>query len=152
MRERDKERRESLISIILDSQLGGAREPRTEEDGEEGSPMNFSTLITKVISVLVLLIISTGSSTVFCSDPVPAPEQAGPIAIVGATIHPVERAPIVNGTILFDRGQIVTIGTRVQIPEGCPGHRSPREACVPRTHRVCDQPGTHRNQFGTGYQ
>lgn len=37
MRERDKERRESLISIILDSQLGGAREPRTEEDGEEGS-------------------------------------------------------------------------------------------------------------------
>lgn len=81
--------------------------------------MNFSTLITKAISVLVLLIISTGSSTVFCSDPVPAPEQAGPIAIVGATIHPVERAPIVNGTILFDRGQIVTIGTRVQIPEGC---------------------------------
>lgn len=37
MRQRDKERRESLISIILDSQLGRARGPRTEETGEEGS-------------------------------------------------------------------------------------------------------------------
>jgi len=37
MRERDKERRESLISIILDSQLSGAREPKSEESGEEGS-------------------------------------------------------------------------------------------------------------------
>ena len=37
MRKRDKERRESLISIILDSQLGGARGPRSEDAGEEGS-------------------------------------------------------------------------------------------------------------------
>ena len=36
MRQRDKERRESLISIILDSQLPGARGPRNEESEEEG--------------------------------------------------------------------------------------------------------------------
>ncbi|NRA76410.1 MAG: amidohydrolase family protein [Planctomycetes bacterium] len=36
MRQRDKERRESLISIILDSQLPGARGPRNEENEEEG--------------------------------------------------------------------------------------------------------------------
>ncbi|MEC9476749.1 MAG: amidohydrolase family protein [Planctomycetota bacterium] len=81
--------------------------------------MNFSHKITNSISVLLLVIVCGGSSAIFGSDPVPAPEQAGPIAIVGATIHPVDRAPIANGTILFDRGQIVAIGTNVQLPADC---------------------------------
>ena len=52
------------------------------------------------------------------SDPVPAPKQKKPIAIVGATIHPVSGPEIANGTILFDKGKIVALGANVVIPAG----------------------------------
>jgi imidazolonepropionase-like amidohydrolase len=38
-----------------------------------------------------------------------APPQARPIAIVGATVHPISAAPIPNGAILFDKGLIVGV-------------------------------------------
>jgi imidazolonepropionase-like amidohydrolase len=49
---------------------------------------------------------------------VPAPQQSRPIALVGATIHPVSSAPIQGGTIVFDNGVITAIGRDVQIPAG----------------------------------
>lgn len=81
--------------------------------------MNFSNRNKTYIFVLTLLSIATVSSMASSSDPVPAPEQSGPIAIVGATIHPIDRGPIEDGTIVFDRGKITHIGFRVQIPAGC---------------------------------
>jgi len=49
---------------------------------------------------------------------VPAPPQSTPIALTGATIHTVTNGVIENGTIVFDGGVIVAVGTDVQIPAG----------------------------------
>lgn len=49
---------------------------------------------------------------------VPAPQQSGPIALTGATIHTVTNGVIENGTIVFENGVITAIGADVQIPAG----------------------------------
>ncbi|NUM77515.1 amidohydrolase, partial [candidate division KSB1 bacterium] len=46
----------------------------------------------------------------------PAPLQTRPIALVGATIHPVSTPAIANATIVFDQGKIVALGQNVSIP------------------------------------
>ena len=58
------------------------------------------------------------SSFAAASDQIPAKPQEHPIAIVGATLHPVAGAIIEKGTILFDRGKITNIGKDVTIPQG----------------------------------
>lgn len=50
------------------------------------------------------------------SEPVPAPKQKKPIALVGGTIHTVSGPVIDQGTILFDKGKIIAIGTSVTLP------------------------------------
>ena len=52
------------------------------------------------------------------SDNIPAPSQARPIALKGATIHPVSGPEIPSGTIVFDKGKITAVGADVPIPEG----------------------------------
>lgn len=52
---------------------------------------------------------------------VPAPKQPGPIAIVGATVHPVSAAPIERGYVLFDGGKIVEVGAMVPGKSFAPG-------------------------------
>lgn len=47
----------------------------------------------------------------------PVAKQKKPIAIAGATIHTMVSDPIENGTILFDKGKIVAIGTSITIPD-----------------------------------
>ncbi len=74
-----------------------------------------ATRMTLALSLLILM--SFGSST--ASDQVPAKSQDHPIAIAGATIHPVGAPLIDKGTILFDRGKIVAIGKTVQLPDSC---------------------------------
>jgi len=49
-------------------------------------------------------------------DLVPAPPQTEPIAIVGATIHPVCGPVIEHGTILFENGRIQAIGSNLELP------------------------------------
>src|SRR5256714_3195076 len=52
------------------------------------------------------------------SDTIPALPQAKPIAIKGATIHPVSGPDIPNGTIVFENGKITAIGADAAIPSG----------------------------------
>ena len=52
----------------------------------------------------------------FSSMQVPAPPQQQPVALVGATIHPVSGPEIEAGTILFDKGKITGIGVQVEVP------------------------------------
>jgi imidazolonepropionase-like amidohydrolase len=52
------------------------------------------------------------------SDTLPAPPQAKPIAIKGATIHPVTGAEIPSGTIVFENGKITAIAADGDIPSG----------------------------------
>ncbi len=68
------------------------------------------------IGLLILSFLLFNFSFLIASDPVPAPKQKNPIAIIGATIHTVSGGDVVNGTILFDKGKIVAIGSAVEIP------------------------------------
>lgn len=56
-----------------------------------------------------------GARTVFSSDQIPAKPQDHPIAIVGATIHTVSGPAIQKGTILFDKGKILEVGSSVNM-------------------------------------
>ncbi len=53
-------------------------------------------------------------------DQIPGKPQATPIAIVGATIHPIDGADIENGYVLFIDGKICAIGTAEnrELPKG----------------------------------
>lgn len=48
----------------------------------------------------------------------PLPRANDTYAIVGATLYPVSRAPIANGTIVISRGKITEVGTNVRVPSG----------------------------------
>ena len=52
------------------------------------------------------------------SENVPARPQPKPVALKGATIHPVSGPEIPSGTILFDKGRITALGTDIPIPQG----------------------------------
>lgn len=71
---------------------------------------NDRLLIAVVLSVAVL------SAVASASDPIPAPKQKKPVALVGGTIHTVSGEVIFNGTILFEKGRITGLDTNVSIP------------------------------------
>jgi imidazolonepropionase-like amidohydrolase len=58
------------------------------------------------------------AANVNASDTIPAPPQTQPIAIKGATIHPVVGADIPSGTIVFENGKITAIGADTAVPAG----------------------------------
>jgi imidazolonepropionase-like amidohydrolase len=58
------------------------------------------------------------ASFVEAAPEIPGEDQARPVAIVGATLHPVSGPAIEGGTILFDGGKIVAVGKDVAIPDG----------------------------------
>jgi len=58
------------------------------------------------------------SANVRASDTIPAPPQTKPIALKGATIHPVSGPDIAAGTIVFENGKITAIGADAAIPAG----------------------------------
>ncbi len=72
------------------------------------------SILTTLLFVLQLMV----SIGLMAQNQTPAPPQSEPIALVGGTIHTVSGVVIENGTILFDEGKIVAIGTDVDLPEG----------------------------------
>src|SRR3712207_6240934 len=60
------------------------------------------------------LVIATSSGR--ASDNIPAPAQPKPIALKGATVHPVSGPEIANGTIVFASGKITAVGADAAIP------------------------------------
>lgn len=75
-----------------------------------GSSRKAVTLIW--CAVLLAAITSLGTA----SDPIPAPKQKKPIALIGGTVYTVSGAVIQNGTVVFDKGKITAVGTSVAIP------------------------------------
>lgn len=69
------------------------------------------------IYTLLLAGVFNFSLAAHAHDQIPGGPQVKPIAIVGATMHPVSGEPIENGTILFVDGLITAIGTDIEIPE-----------------------------------
>jgi len=74
--------------------------------------------IRGLAAALALAALLSRAGTLVASDPIPGRSPAHPIAIVGATIHPVDAPAIENGTIVFDRGRIVSLGRDAAIPPG----------------------------------
>jgi imidazolonepropionase-like amidohydrolase len=74
------------------------------------------TNLFRAIASVAVLLVTTGR--VLSSDQIPAKKQERPIAIVGATIHPVTAPAIEAGTIMFDGGKITAIGLDFAIPDG----------------------------------
>lgn len=74
--------------------------------------MTISRLVTRVLPgiILSLPVIAWGGPEI------PGEKQKQPVAIVGATIHPVVGDVLANGTILFDDGRLTAIGAQVTIP------------------------------------
>ncbi|MCA9217859.1 MAG: hypothetical protein KDB27_32540, partial [Planctomycetales bacterium] len=66
----------------------------------------------RLVSICFLLLVI---SPTVASDAVPAPPQQAPIALVGATIHPISTSAIDNGTILFADGKITAVGQDIEI-------------------------------------
>ena len=64
--------------------------------------------------LLVLVLVSASQA----SDNVPPPAQSKPIALKGATIHPISGPDIASGTIVFDKGKITALGPDVPVPAG----------------------------------
>jgi imidazolonepropionase-like amidohydrolase len=52
------------------------------------------------------------------SDAIPGAPQQQPVALVGGTVFPVSGPALKNGTVLFDKGRIVAVGSadEVSIP------------------------------------
>lgn len=65
---------------------------------------------------VALIVVLSVSATMNASDTIPALPQAKPIAIKGATIHPVSGPEIPSGTIVFENGKITAIGADAAIP------------------------------------
>jgi imidazolonepropionase-like amidohydrolase len=68
---------------------------------------------TNILLVISLALWTTGA---LASDPVPAPKQKKPIALVGGTLHTVSGDVLENATIVFDQGKIIALGAGAAIP------------------------------------
>ena len=74
---------------------------------------------TTTVGALVLAgLLALAAGFLPASDPIPGRKQTVPIAIVGATVHPVDHAPIPSGTVLFEKGKITAIGVGITLPRG----------------------------------
>lgn len=71
------------------------------------------------LSVGLSLLIASIASHAWANPEVPGAPQAGPIALVGGTVHPVSAPALESGTVVFDQGKITAIGKEVPLPKGC---------------------------------
>ncbi len=74
--------------------------------------------IAFVACLVALLVIASSPRSVLSDETMPGKPQRGPIALTGATVHPVSSSPIENATLLFDQGKIVALGRDIALPEG----------------------------------
>ena len=73
----------------------------------------FAVLIR---GALVGSVMSLSSSLLLASPEIPGEATKQPLAIVGATIHPISGEPIENATLVVRQGKIVSVGTKVRVP------------------------------------
>ncbi len=73
--------------------------------------------LSNLLTLLLLAFLSSGIS--FAHDMVPGTEQDRPIALRRGTIHTVSGEAIERGTLLFEKGKIVALGTKVALPKDC---------------------------------
>jgi imidazolonepropionase-like amidohydrolase len=65
----------------------------------------------------IAAIMMTLPQLAMASDPIPAPKQKKPIALIGGTIYTISGGVISGGTVIFDKGVITAVGTNIAVPE-----------------------------------
>jgi imidazolonepropionase-like amidohydrolase len=88
-----------------------AGSPRSRSTPRRSGATTASSLPIVLVLLLVLV------PFIHASDNIPSPPQAKPIALKGATIHPVSGPDIPSGTIVFDQGKITALGPDAPIPD-----------------------------------
>lgn len=85
----------------------------------ESRPMTLPNRLDRFpVAIRIAIVLIAALLPAAASDEIPAPPQKHPIALVGATIHPVDGPVIENGILVFDRGVITAMGVDVAIPDG----------------------------------
>ena len=77
----------------------------------------FSFVRWRSAFAIVAIVFPMGA-TGYGSDVIPARPQAKPIALKGATIHPVSGPEIASGIIVFENGKITAVAADAAIPVG----------------------------------
>jgi imidazolonepropionase-like amidohydrolase len=75
------------------------------------------TFLIRGVATVVILALANSASYVQAATPIPGEPQSGPIAIVGATVHPMVGEAVEGGTVLFLDGKLTAIGKDVELPE-----------------------------------
>ncbi|WDI41961.1 amidohydrolase family protein [Bremerella sp. P1] len=70
------------------------------------------------IRLRTILILACLVGVSSASDQIPGAMPKGPVAIVGATIHPVSGPAIKQGVLVFEKGRITAVGDKVPVPKG----------------------------------
>ena len=75
-------------------------------------------LICCLAPTMATLLLLATASRLQANPEVPGAQPKKPVALVGATIHPISGPALQNATLLFDKGRIVRIGKGIPIPAG----------------------------------
>jgi imidazolonepropionase-like amidohydrolase len=76
----------------------------------------FPSFVTPSCLRAFVVLLPLLTSVAAANPEIPGPPQEKPIAITGATIHPVSGPAIEGGTIVFDKGKITAVGKDVMPP------------------------------------
>ena len=74
----------------------------------------MQTYFQKIASFVLLLLLP---QLVFASPEIPGDNPPGPVALVGATVYPVDGDKIENATVVWNDGKIIAVGSDVEIPD-----------------------------------
>jgi imidazolonepropionase-like amidohydrolase len=91
--------------------LSEAKDLGIEECLRIGDPSLALRMTCLLVIALTLL-----AGAARASEEIPAPAQTKPIAIVGATVHPISGPDIEQATLIFENGKISAVGKDLSIP------------------------------------
>ena len=75
-------------------------------------------LIRCVAPIVAIMLLLAATSRLQANPEIPGAQPKTPVALVGATIHPISGPTLQNGTLLFNKGRIAKIGKGIPIPAG----------------------------------
>jgi imidazolonepropionase-like amidohydrolase len=99
----------AIITITVHMNKVFAKHHRISEFTMQHSPFIL-------IAVCIASLTGLSPNVVFASPEIPGEATKRPIAIIGATVHPVSSEPIADATLLVRKGKIVAIGHDVLVP------------------------------------
>jgi imidazolonepropionase-like amidohydrolase len=75
-------------------------------------------LVVPAAAAIFLLAGVLPAAPAWAGPEIPGARQRRPVALVRGVVHPISAGPIRAGTVLFQEGRIVAVGTEVDLPAG----------------------------------